>query len=147
MRHFARLNRVAYAILRRRHPMVLTLLEQNDRVKLRSHRVSGGIPAAVRRRSSIARPSHRMCAVSQRLCVRRRLPSQIICVANGHLLRVRPFIIARRYSYHAVSSGHRWTTAICGIKPKQRGNGWSEDVGDAVTCPRCLARLGRDRGG
>jgi hypothetical protein len=53
MRHFPRLNRVAYGILRRQHPMVLTLLEQNDRVKLRSHRVSGGIPATVRRQSSI----------------------------------------------------------------------------------------------
>jgi hypothetical protein len=39
MRHFPRLNRVAYGILRRRHLTVLTLLEQNDRVKLRTHRV------------------------------------------------------------------------------------------------------------
>jgi hypothetical protein len=81
--------------------MVLTLLEQNDCAKLRSHRGSGGIPAAVRRRSSIARPPHRMCVVSQLLCVRRRLPSQITCAGNGHLLRVGPFIIARRYTYRA----------------------------------------------
>lgn len=32
MRHFSRLNRVAYGILRRRHPTMLTLLEQNDYV-------------------------------------------------------------------------------------------------------------------
>jgi hypothetical protein len=30
MRHFPRLNRVVYGILRRRHPSMLTLLEQND---------------------------------------------------------------------------------------------------------------------
>ena len=40
-----------------------------------------------------------MCAVSQPLCVGRLYPSQIICAGNGHLLRVGPFIIARRYSY------------------------------------------------
>jgi hypothetical protein len=34
MRRFSRLNRVACGIMRRRHPMVLTLLEHNDRVKL-----------------------------------------------------------------------------------------------------------------
>ena len=53
----------------------------------------------MRQRSSIARPSQRMCVVSQRLCVERSLPSQIICAENGHLLRVGSFIIARRYSY------------------------------------------------
>jgi hypothetical protein len=103
MRHFPRLNRVACGILRRRHPMVLTLLEQNDRVKLRSHRISSGILAAVRRRSSIARPSHRICVVSQLLCVRRLLPSQIMCAGNGHLLRVGPLIIVRRYTYYQIA--------------------------------------------
>jgi hypothetical protein len=39
--------------------------------------------------------------VSQLLCVGRRLPSQIICAGNGHLLRVGPFIIVRRYAYLA----------------------------------------------
>ncbi len=69
MRHFPRLNRVAFGILRRQHPMVLTLLEQNARVKLRSYRVCGGIPATMRRQLSIARPSHRICVVSQLMCV------------------------------------------------------------------------------
>jgi hypothetical protein len=50
---------------------------------------------------------------------------------------------SRSIRYHAVSSGHPWTTAICGAKPRQRGNGWSEYVGDAVTCPRCLTKLAR----
>ena len=69
--------------------------------------------------------------------------------ANEFDEMTKPMRMPGRYSsvirYHAVPSGHRWTTAICGIKPKQRGNGWSEDVGDAVTCPKCLARLARDR--
>jgi hypothetical protein len=77
MRHFPRLNRVAYGILGRRHPSVLTLLEQNDRVRLRPRRASGEIPDAVRRQSSIARPSHRACVESQGACVRRPLPSQL----------------------------------------------------------------------
>ena len=98
MRHFPRLNRVACGILGRWHPSVLTLLEQNDRVKLRLHRVSGGIPAAVRRQSSIARLSHRLWVVSQLLCVRRRLPSQIMCAGKDHLLRVGSLIIVRRYN-------------------------------------------------
>ena len=46
----------------------------------------------------IARPSHRTCAVSHRLCVERLLPSQIMCARNGVLLRVNAFIIARRYT-------------------------------------------------
>jgi hypothetical protein len=57
----------------------------------------GSKAAVVRHRPSIARPSHRACVVSQRLCVGRRLPSQIMCAGNGHLLRVGPFIIARGY--------------------------------------------------
>jgi hypothetical protein len=36
--------------------------------------------------------------VSQLLCVRQPLPSQVMCAGNGHLLRVGPFIIVRRYS-------------------------------------------------
>jgi hypothetical protein len=74
--------------------MVLTLLEQNDGVKL----ARTGFLAAVRRQSFIARPSHAMCVVSQLTCVGRPLPSQIICAGNGHLLRVGPFIIVRRYT-------------------------------------------------
>jgi len=53
----------------------------------------------VRRRSSIARPSHRLCAVSQLMCVERPLPSQIICAGLGPLLRVGPLLIVRRYNY------------------------------------------------
>jgi hypothetical protein len=37
--------------------------------------------------------------VSQRLCVRGPAPSQAICVETGAVLRVGPFIIARRYTY------------------------------------------------
>jgi hypothetical protein len=48
---------------------------------------------------TIARPSHRICIVSQLMCARRPLPSQLICVGNGLLLRVGPLIIARRYNY------------------------------------------------
>jgi hypothetical protein len=57
----------------------------------------GSNPAVVRRRSPIVRPTHRTCVVSHRLCVRRLLPSQIICAGNGVLLRVGPYIIVRRY--------------------------------------------------
>ena len=92
MRPFPCLNRVAFGILGRWHPSVLTLLAQQPRT-------SSKISDAVRRALSIALPSHRMCALSQRLCVRRRLASQIMCVRNWALLRVKPFIIARRYSY------------------------------------------------
>jgi hypothetical protein len=56
-------------------------------------------PATVRRRSSIARPSHPICVVSQLLCVRQPVPSQIMCAGKDHLLRVGLFIIARRYTY------------------------------------------------
>ena len=42
----------------------------------------------MRRSSTIARPPHRICVVSQRLCVGRRLACQLMCAGNGHLLRV-----------------------------------------------------------
>jgi hypothetical protein len=47
--------------------------------------------------------------------------------------------------YHAVSSRAfpSYGTALCGAKPGQRGNGWSDHIGDAVTCPRCLAKMAR----
>ena len=54
-----------------------------------------------------ARPSHRICVVSQLLCVGQPLLSQVMCAGNGHLLRVGPFIIARRYSYMLISGMHR----------------------------------------
>jgi hypothetical protein len=91
MRHFPRLNRVACGILGRWHPSILTLLAQ----KLRT---SGKISDGVHRELSIARLSHRICVVSQRLCVRRRLASQIMCAGKDHLLRVGPLIIVRRYT-------------------------------------------------
>ena len=53
----------------------------------------------MRQRPSIARPSHRICVVSQVMCVPRRLTSQIMCAGIAYLLRVGPFIIVRRYSY------------------------------------------------
>jgi hypothetical protein len=64
-----------------------------DRIRRRS--------AAVRRQLSIARPSHRTCAVSQGLCVQRTLKSQIMCARRDALLHVRAFIIACRHSYRS----------------------------------------------
>lgn len=49
---------------------------------------SGSTAAVVRRQSSIARPSHRACAVSQ-----------VMCVETGAVLRAERFIIVRRYKY------------------------------------------------
>jgi hypothetical protein len=51
MRHFRCLNRVACGILGRRHPRVLILLEQNDRVKLARTGFLGGfrLPCAIGR--------------------------------------------------------------------------------------------------
>lgn len=34
-----------------------------------------------------------------------------------------------------------WERAICGAKPGDRGNGWSDYAGDRATCPRCLKKL------
>jgi len=59
----------------------------------------GEISDTVRRRSSIARPSHRLWVQSQPLCAGGPVPSQLMCVGNRPLLRVGPFTIARRYSY------------------------------------------------
>src|ERR1700689_3939233 len=69
----------------------------------------GADAAVVRRHSSIARPSHRMCAVSQRLCVGRVYPSQLMCAGNWPLLCVEAFIIARRYRYYS----DRMNGAVC----------------------------------
>ena len=95
MRHFPRLNRVAYGILRRRHPTVLTLLEQNDRWLLR--RDPGRRAPPVVYCASVS-PNVRCVSAIVR---QTPLPSQIMCVGNGPLLRVGPFIIARRYNYRA----------------------------------------------
>ena len=45
----------------------------------------------------ISRPSQRPCAQSQTTCVGHPLQSQLMCVGKCPLLRVGPFIIARRY--------------------------------------------------
>src|SRR5277367_1668708 len=53
---------------------------QNENIASLNSSMSGRLRAlrlVVRRRSSIARPSHRSCVVSQRLCVGRTLPSQL----------------------------------------------------------------------
>lgn len=43
--------------------------------------------------------------------------------------------------YHAVALDSRpWDAALCGAKPGMRGNGWSDYIGEAVTCPRCLRK-------
>ena len=45
--------------------------------------------------------------------------------------------------YHAVvEDGVGWDKALCGARPGKRGNGWSAHHGAAVTCPRCLKKLG-----
>jgi hypothetical protein len=63
----------------------------------------GSKAAVVRHRQSIARPSHRACAVSQRLCVGHLLPSQPMCARKDVLLRVESFVIARRYNSISIS--------------------------------------------
>jgi len=42
--------------------------------------------------------------------------------------------------YHAVTPGCRM--ALCATEPGA-GSRWEENAGPAVTCPKCLARLGR----
>jgi hypothetical protein len=94
-------------------------------VGIRPNVRNGSKAVVVRRWPPIARPSHRTCVVSQRLCVGRPLPSQIMCVGNRPLLRVGPFIIARRYNYRrnndaliSVPGGLGTTAAnaaVCGL--------------------------------
>jgi len=44
--------------------------------------------------------------------------------------------------FHAVPVGKSThTKAICGAKPGRRSVGWGDNIGTAVTCPRCLKRL------
>ncbi len=44
--------------------------------------------------------------------------------------------------FHAVPVGGSYhVKACCGAKPGRRSVGWSEHVGSAVTCPRCLQKL------
>ena len=63
-----------------------------------------------------------MCVVSQRLCVERSLPSQIICAENGHLLRVGSFIIARRYTYSFARVGAALKLKVEDLR--SQGTGW-----------------------
>lgn len=42
-----------------------------------------------------------------------------------------------------LGSGGSWDKALCGYKPGARGNGWSSFVGNAVTCPRCAAKIAK----
>src|SRR5580704_13482930 len=67
----------------------------------------------MRRSPTIARPSHRICVVSQPTCVERSAPSQLICVETGALLRVGHISIARRYTYGQV-------TAMAGLPRRAR---------------------------
>lgn len=41
--------------------------------------------------------------------------------------------------YHSVPGGGQ--KARCGAAPGRRSAGWSSYPGDAVTCPKCLAKL------
>lgn len=52
----------------------------------------------------------------------------------------------RGVKFHAVSTGSSpWATALCGARPGRLSAGWSEHLGDAVTCPRCTRKLERAR--
>ena len=82
MRHFPRLNRVAYGILGQRHPTVLTLLEQNERIKLRPRQVSREIPAAERRRPSCASGRTSLRAATGKGV------AQILCHSRWHRLEI-----------------------------------------------------------
>lgn len=44
---------------------------------------------------------------------------------------------------HAVAGGPwGWQRALCGARPGTKTNGWGEWIAPAVTCPRCLGRMG-----
>lgn len=71
----------------------------------------------------ISRPSHIMCAVSQRACVGAPRPSQSICAGNGPESRVRHISFARRYTYR---SGLAIAERLAASDP---GNaGWQRDL-------------------
>jgi len=48
--------------------------------------------------------------------------------------------------YHAVPDHDPWAKALCGTKPGDRGNGWSEYAGESVTCKRCIKKQERGVG-
>lgn len=43
--------------------------------------------------------------------------------------------------FHAVPTISN--TALCGAKPGRHSAGWSETVGQDITCPKCLRKLQR----
>ena len=94
MRHFPRLDRVAYGILRRRHPMVLTLLEHKDRVKRRLRRVSDRIP--VHRAPPVIHCGSVSPIVGCVSAIVRRMPVSV----SGNVPRKRRSI-ARRTVHHS----------------------------------------------
>ena len=50
--------------------------------------------------------------------------------------------------FHAVPGivqpGGSWQKALCGAQPGIRGNGWNQQPGQMVTCPRCLKKLAKN---
>jgi hypothetical protein len=42
---------------------------------------------------------------------------------------------------HAVVDDSWFAKALCGAQPGKRSNGWSEYRPQAVTCPKCLAKM------
>lgn len=51
-----------------------------------------------------------------------------------------------RRIYHAVKIGEY--AALCGSKPGRRSIGWCQrNITDSVTCPRCLAKIEKMKGG
>ena len=63
------------------------------------------------------------------------LPTQMIGRARNGAER------DRGVRYHAVSKT-AWA-ALCGAAPGRHSAGWSEHLGDVVTCPRCLSKLAK----
>jgi Plasmid pRiA4b ORF-3-like protein len=86
------------------------------------------------RRSSIARPSHPICVVSQLMCVRQPRPSQLMCAGNSHLLRVGPSIIARRYKYD-LNIPWRHEVRIEDRQQSEVGKAYPACIGGSGACP------------
>ena len=42
---------------------------------------------------------------------------------------------------HAVPTTSEWDTALCGVRPGLRSNGWSSWPAPSVTCPECIKKL------
>ena len=52
-----------------------------------------------------------------------------------------PLRMAGNPHYHAVLPGMGWQAAMCKAVPRGHTGGWSLEMGDHVTCPKCLAAL------